>query len=67
MDTLLLSIVTFVPAMAALILLVVARGEDAVAGLVAKRFALIATTATFIISLFILWQLDPSDTSFQMV
>ena len=67
MDTLLLSIVTFVPAMAALILLVVARGEDAAAGLVAKRFALVATTATFIISLFILWQFDPSDTSFQMV
>ena len=44
MDTLLLSIVTFVPAMAALILLVVARGEDAAAGLVAKRFALVATT-----------------------
>ena len=67
MDTLLLSIVTFVPAMAALILLVVARGEDAAAGLVAKRFALVATTATFIISLFILWQFDPSDTGFQMV
>ena len=67
MDTLLLSIVTFVPAMAALILLVVARGEDAAADLVAKRFALVATTATFIISLFILWQFDPSDTSFQMV
>ena len=67
MDTLLLSIVTFVPAMAALLLLVVARGADAAAGLVAKRFALVATTATFIISLFILWQFDPSDTSFQMV
>jgi len=48
MDTLLLSIVTFVPAMAALILLVVVRGEDTAAGLVAKRFALVATTATFI-------------------
>ena len=35
--------------------------------LVAKRFALVATTATFIISLFILWQFDPSDTGFQMV
>ena len=67
MDTLLLSFVTFAPAVAALILLVVARGEDAAADLVAKRFALAATGFTFLISLFILAQFDPENTGFQMV
>ena len=67
MDTLLLSFVTFAPAVAALILLVVARGEDAAADLVAKRFALAATGFTFLISLFIVAQFDPENTGFQMV
>ena len=67
MDTLLLSFVTFAPAVAALILLVVARGEDAAADLVAKRFALAATSFTFLMSLFILVQFDASNTGFQMV
>ena len=67
MDTLLLSFVTFAPAVAALILLLVARGEDAAADLVAKRFALAATSFTFLISLFILAQFDASNTGFQMV
>ena len=67
MDTLLLSFVTFAPAVAALILLVVARGDDAAADLVAKRFALAATGFTFLISLFILAQFDPENTGFQMV
>ena len=67
MDNLLLSIVTFVPALAALILLVVARGDDEAAGLVAKRFALVTTVATFLISLMILAQFDPSNTGMQMV
>jgi NADH-quinone oxidoreductase subunit M len=67
MDTLLLSFVTFAPAVAALILLVVARGEDAAADLVAKRFAMAATGFTFLISLFILAQFDPKNTGFQMV
>ncbi len=67
MDTLLLSFVTFAPAVAALILLLVARGEDAAANLVAKRFAFAATSFTFLISLFILAQFNPDDISFQMV
>jgi len=67
MDTLLLSFVTFAPAIAASILLVVARGEDAAADLVAKRFALAATSFTFLVSLFILAQFDASKTGFQMV
>ncbi len=67
MDYLLLSFVTFAPAFAALILLIVARGDDADANRVAKRFALSATTFTFIMSLFILAQFDSSDTGFQMI
>lgn len=67
MDTLLLSFVTFAPGLAALILLLVARGDDEAAHLVAKRFALAATSFTFLASLFILAQFDPSNPDFQMV
>ena len=67
MDTLLLSFVAFAPAVAACILLSVARGDDVAADLVAKRFAFAATTFTFLMSLFILAQFDPDDTGFQMV
>ncbi|MBF9020101.1 NADH-quinone oxidoreductase subunit M [Rhodobacterales bacterium HKCCA1058] len=63
----LLSIVTFLPMVAALILALFLRGEDAVAQLGAKRLALAATTATFLISLAILVQFDANDTGFQMV
>ncbi|WP_371054750.1 NADH-quinone oxidoreductase subunit M [Rhodosalinus sp. K401] len=63
----LLSIVTFTPALAALILLVFLRGDDEAAQRNAKWLALIATSATFLVSLFILAQFDPSDTGFQMV
>ena len=67
MDYFLLSIVTFIPAISALILLLVARGNDHAAALVAKRFALFATSVTFFVSLFIIAQFDPENTSFQMV
>ncbi len=63
----LLSIVTFLPALAAVILLVFLRGDDEAANRNAKWLALIATSATFLISLFILFQFDPEDTGFQMV
>jgi NADH-quinone oxidoreductase subunit M len=63
----LLSIVTFMPALAALILALFLRGEDAAAQRNAKWLALIATTATFVISLFILFQFDAANTGFQMV
>ena len=63
----LLSIVTFLPALAALILLVFLRGDDEAANRNAKWLSMIATSATFLISLFILFQFDPSDTGFQMV
>ena len=51
MDQPLLSMVTFIPAFAAFVLLMVARGEDAAAQLVCKRVAMFTTVATFIVSL----------------
>jgi NADH-quinone oxidoreductase subunit M len=63
----LLTIVTFIPAIAALILLVFLRGDDEAANRNAKWLALIATSATFIVSLFILAEFDPNDTGFQFV
>ncbi|MGY3439562.1 MULTISPECIES: NADH-quinone oxidoreductase subunit M [unclassified Marinovum] len=63
----LLSIVTFIPALGALILGVFLRGEDEAANRNAKWLALIATSATFLISLFILAQFDSSKTGFQFV
>ena len=62
-----LSIVTFIPALAALILAVFLRGEDEAAQMNAKWVALLATGLTFLVSLFILAQFDPADTGFQMV
>ena len=63
----LLSIVTFLPALAALILAVFLRGEDEAAQKNAKWAALFATSITFLISLGIYAQFDPSNTGFQMV
>jgi NADH-quinone oxidoreductase subunit M len=63
----LLSIVTFLPLVAALIMALLLRGNDAAAQLNAKRLALAATTATFVISLFVLLEFDPQNTGFQMV
>ncbi|MBW6418118.1 NADH-quinone oxidoreductase subunit M [Celeribacter sp. PS-C1] len=62
-----LSFVTFLPTVAALVLALFLRGEDAVAQLNAKRLALFATVITFVISLFILFGFDPENTGFQMV
>jgi len=62
-----LSIVTFIPAVAAAILAVFLRGEDEAAQRNAKWVALIATTLTFLVSLGILFGFDPSDTGFQFV
>ncbi|PJE28405.1 NADH-quinone oxidoreductase subunit M [Pseudooceanicola marinus] len=63
----LLSIVTFMPAIAAVILGVFLRGEDKAAQRNAKWVALIATTLTFLVSLFILAGFDPADTGMQFV
>ena len=63
----LLSIVTFLPLVAAVILALFLRGEDAAAQRSAKWLALIATTTTFVVSITIWLQFDPSNTGFQMV
>jgi NADH-quinone oxidoreductase subunit M len=63
----LLSIVTFLPLVAALIMAVFLRGDDEAAQLNAKRLAFAATLATFLVSIFILVQFDPGDTGFQLV
>ena len=63
----LLSIVTFIPALAALIMAVFLRGDDEAARKNAKWIALFATSATFVVSLFILAGFDRNNTDFQMV
>jgi NADH:ubiquinone oxidoreductase subunit 4 (subunit M) len=57
----LLSIVTFLPLVAALIMAVFLRGDDEAAQLNAKRLAFAATLATFLVSIFILVQFDPGE------
>jgi NADH-quinone oxidoreductase subunit M len=63
----LISIVTFTPIVAALILALFLKGDDEAAQRNAKWLALIATTATFLASLFLIAGFDPSDTGFQFV
>jgi NADH-quinone oxidoreductase subunit M len=63
----LLSITTFIPTLAAAVLAIFLRGEDAAAQRNAKWVALTATTATFLASLFILFDFDPQNTGFQFV
>ncbi len=67
MNDSLLSLVTFIPALAAAILALFLRGEDAAAQRNAKWLAMIATVVTFLVSLFILAEFDPSNTGFQFV
>ncbi|PRY95038.1 NADH dehydrogenase subunit M [Hasllibacter halocynthiae] len=63
----LLSIVLFLPAIAAAILALFLRGDDEAAQRNAKWLALIATTATFLISLGVWFQFDPLQPGFQFV
>ena len=63
----LLSIVTFIPAVAAVILALFLRGDDEAAQGNAKWLALIATSATFLVSLFVLFGFEPLDPGFQFV
>ena len=63
----LLSIVTFLPLVAALILALLLKGDDAAAQRNAKWLALIATSATFLISLLLLSEFDPANPGFQFV
>jgi NADH-quinone oxidoreductase subunit M len=63
----LLSVITLIPAVAALVLGLFLRGDDAAAQTNAKWTALFATTATFLVSVFVLIRFDPADTGFQLV
>ncbi|MGR3492565.1 MAG: NADH-quinone oxidoreductase subunit M [Shimia sp.] len=63
----LLSIITFIPLLAAIILAVFLRGDDEAAQRNAKWLAAAATGATFFASLFLLFGFDPQDTGFQFV
>jgi NADH-quinone oxidoreductase subunit M len=63
----LLSIVTFLPLVAALVLAIFLRGNDEAAQKNAKWLAFVATAATFLISLFILAEFDAANTGFQYV
>jgi NADH-quinone oxidoreductase subunit M len=63
----LLTLITFLPLIGALILVAFLRGNDAMAQLNAKRLALLVTTATFLLSLAVLTQFDPSNPDFQFV
>ncbi len=66
MDSL-LSIITFLPLVAAAILAFVLRGNDEAAQRNAKWLAMLATSATFLVSLLLLAQFEPGDTGFQFV
>jgi len=63
----LLSIITFLPLVAAAILALFLRGDDAAARQNAKWLAMFATIVTFLASLFLLAEFDPSNTGFQFV
>ena len=67
MQDYLLSLVTFVPMFGAASLLLLLRGDDAMAQRNAKVVALVVTILSFIISLFALAAFDPSNTGFQLV
>ncbi|WP_103333767.1 NADH-quinone oxidoreductase subunit M [Pseudotabrizicola formosa] len=63
----LLSIITFIPAVAAVIMALFLRGNDAAAQQNAKWLALLATAATFLVSLFLLAGFEPANTGMQFV
>ncbi len=63
----LLSLITFLPLIGAVVLLVFLKGEDAMAQRNAKLLALFTTSATFLLSLFLIAGYDPSNPGFQFV
>ena len=63
----LLSLITFLPMVAAVILALFLRGDDAASRSAAKWAALGTTTITFLASLFLLAGFDASNTGFQFV
>ena len=63
----LLSLVTFLPLIGAVVAMLMLKGDDEMARKNARYVALFTTTATFLFSLAILFAFDPSDTGFQFV
>lgn len=63
----LLTVVIFFPFVAALVLILLHRGDDATAQNNARRVALCATIATFLVSLFLLIGFDSTSADFQFV
>ena len=63
----LLSIITFIPAIAAAILALIMRGDDEHARRNAKWVALVATSLVFVLSIFLYTGFDPANTGFQFV
>ncbi len=63
----LLSLITFLPLIGAVVLLLFLKGDDAMAQRNAKLLALFTTSATFLLSLFVLAGYDASSPGFQFV
>ena len=63
----LLSVITFIPAVAAVILALFLRGNDAATARNAKWVALFASTLSLVVSLLLLKGFDPANTGFQFV
>ncbi|MEM8842940.1 MAG: NADH-quinone oxidoreductase subunit M, partial [Pseudomonadota bacterium] len=63
----LLTLITFLPLLGALVMVLFLRGEDEVAALNAKRLALLITSATFLLSIAVLSGFDMDDPGFQFV
>jgi NADH-quinone oxidoreductase subunit M len=62
-----LSVVTFLPLVGALLVYILARGGDEAADRNARWIALWTTLVTFVISLILVWRFDPTQTDFQFV
>lgn len=63
----LLSVMIFSPLVAAAIMMLFLRGEDEQAQRNVKLLTLITTVATFIVSVFVLFEFNPKDPGFQLV
>src|SRR6201986_2225942 len=62
-----LSVVTFLPLVGAILIYVMARGGDEAAARNARWIALWTTLVTFALSLILVWYFDPAQTDFQFV
>ncbi len=65
-DGYILSLITFLPAVGALLVLIL-RGEEAAVARNARWIALWTTAITFALSIYMIWQFDPLTASFQFV